>query len=394
MSQAYIISAKRTPIGGFNGTLSSLSSVELGIHAMKAVMKNVGLKGDEFDHVFMGNVIPTGLGQAPTKQAALGAGISTKVPCTGVNKVCASGMMAVILGAQMIKLGEANCILSGGMESMTNIPYHIPKARFGHRMGDGAIIDGMLYDGLTDPFEKVSMGLAGEKCAEICKLTRKDIDDYAVQSYERSIKATKEGLFFDEIEPIEVKKNKKAKPQIINVDDEVVRTKDPQALRKLRPAFTKNGLMTAGNSSTISDGAAALVLVSESMLKTLKVKPIARILGYGAGAQEPMLFTTSPAIALRAALKHANLPIDSVDYHEINEAFAVVPLANQKILSIPNDRLNVFGGAVSLGHPIGASGARIIVTLLNILKKKKGKIGAATICNGGGGASSIIIELL
>lgn len=384
-----IAAAVRTPIGSLNGSLSSLSGADLGAVAIKGALARCSVPPDAVDEVYMGNVIGANAGQAPQKQASLYAGIPNSVPCTGVNKVCASGMKAVMLAAQAISLGHNDVAVAGGFESMSNIPYYVPQARTGYNLGHGQLIDGIVKDGLWDVYNDQHMGNCGEACADEYGFTREQQDDFAIESYRRSAAAHEAGLFRDEIVPVEVKK----RGQVTVVeDDEEYRRINFDKVRSLRPVFQKDGTVTAANASSINDGASALVLMSEGKAQELGVTPIAYIRGYGDAAQDPVKFTTAPALAVPIALRRAGLSLEDVEYHEINEAFSVVVLANMKLLNIPHDRVNVNGGAVSLGHPIGCSGARIITTLVNVLKQKDAKIGCASICNGGGGASAIVIE--
>lgn len=383
-----IVSACRTPIGSFNGALSKLSATDLGAKAIAEAMKRSGLKPDMVDECFVGNVISGGLGQAPARQAALGAGLPESVPCTTVNKVCSSGLKSVMLASDQIQLGRASVVVAGGMESMTNVPYYLPKARQGMRYGDGKVIDGLAYDGLRDAYAGTAMGNCAELCAEAFSITRKQQDDYAETSYRRAQAATKAGHFKAETFPVTAGKKTLAE------DEEQINVNYGK-LRKLRTVFKKkDGTVTAGNASTISDGAAALVLMDANKAAAQGVKPLARILSQADAAQMPAKFTTSPAIAIRLALERAGLTLDQVDLFEINEAFSVVALANAEILQLDPKKVNIWGGAVSIGHPLGCSGSRILVTLLHALKATGGKIGVAGICNGGGGASAVIVELL
>jgi len=388
----YIVAAARTAIGGFNGSLASLNAPKLGAHAISAALQRGGVTAEEVDEVYMGNVLSAGIGQAPTRQAALHAGLSPSVICTTVNKVCASGMKSVMIGAQQIQLGSAGVVVAGGMESMTNVPYYLPKARFGARMGDSVMVDGMVKDGLWDPYNEFHMGMCAEACAETHGISREDQDAHARESYRRAQEATKAGKFDAEITPIEIATKGKKPAAPVTADEEV--SNDPSRLASARPAFKKDGTVTAGNSSTLSDGAAALVLTSGARAKEKGWPVVARIIGYADAAQEPIKFTTSPALAIPKALKRAGVDITEVDAFEINEAFSVVSVANNRLLNLPEDRVNVLGGAVSMGHPIGASGARIIVTLLSVLGQRGGRYGVAGICNGGGGASAVVVERL
>ncbi|HHL51775.1 MAG TPA: acetyl-CoA C-acyltransferase [Flammeovirgaceae bacterium] len=390
MEEVYIVSAVRTPIGSFGGILSSLTAVQLGSTAIKGALDKAGVAATEVNEVFMGNVISANLGQAPARQAALGAGIGANVPCTTVNKVCASGMKAVMLGAQSIMLGINDVVVAGGMESMSNIPYYVPRARFGYKYGHGELVDGLVEDGLWEVYNDFAMGNCADHTAKEMNISREEQDEYAINSYKRAAKSWQEGWFKDEIVPVEVPQ-RKGEPLVVSEDEEYKNVKF-EKIPNLRPVFSKDGTVTAANASTINDGASALILVSKKKLDELGLKPLARIAGFGDAAQDPLWFTTAPAQALPKALKHAGLSKDDIDYFEINEAFSVVVLANNKELGLDPEKVNVFGGAVSLGHPLGASGARIITTLNNVLHKKGGRYGAAGICNGGGGASAIVLE--
>jgi acetyl-CoA C-acetyltransferase len=384
-----IVSAVRTPIGSFMGELSSISAPKLGAVAIKGALDKIQLDPNLVDEVFMGNVIQAGAGQAPARQAAIYAGLPSSVVCTTVNKVCASGMKSVMLGTQAILCGDAEIVVAGGMENMSLIPHYV-HLRNGYKFGSAAMVDGMQKDGLTDAYDNNAMGVCADLCATDYKISREEQDAFAIQSYERSAKAWKEGKFDDEIVPVEVQQ-RKGDPIIVSKDEEFTNVKLDR-IPSLNAVFTKDGTVTAVNASTINDGAAALVLMSEEKALSLGFKPLAYIRSYADAAQEPKLFTTTPAMAVPKALKKAGLSIKDVDFFEVNEAFAVVGLANAKILGIENSKLNVNGGAVSLGHPLGCSGARIIVTLLHVLQQNNGKIGTAAICNGGGGASAIVIE--
>lgn len=384
-----IVAATRTPMGSFMGSLSTVSASQLGAVAIKGALEKINLNPDLIDEVFMGNVVQSGVGQAPARQAALFAGLPNSVPCTTVNKVCASGMKAVMFAAQSIQSGDAEIIVAGGMENMSLIP-HYTYLRAGTKFGPNALIDGMQKDGLTDAYDNNAMGVSADLCASEHKISREEQDQFAIQSYERSAKAWEAGKFDNEIVPVAVPQ-RKGEPVIVSKDEEYTNVKLDR-VSSLNPAFTKEGTVTAANASTINDGAAALVIMSEEKAIALGLQPLAYILSYADAAQEPKWFTTSPALALPKALKKANFSIEDVDYFEFNEAFSVVGLANAKLLNIDLNKMNVNGGAVSLGHPLGCSGARIIVTLLNVLQQNNGKIGAAAICNGGGGASAIVIE--
>jgi acetyl-CoA C-acetyltransferase len=392
MKEVYIVSAVRTPLGSFGGKLSGLTAVELGSIAIKGALNKAGIDSKEVEEVIMGNVISANLGQAPARQAAIGAGIGYNVPCTTINKVCSSGMKAVMFAAQSIMTGQNGVIVAGGMESMSNVPYYVPKARFGYKYGNAEFVDGLVKDGLFEVYYKFPMGNCADNTAKEMNISREEQDKYAIQSYTRSAEAWKVGAFKDEVVPVEIK-GRKGETIIIDEDEEyknVMFDKIPS----LRPVFDKDGTVTAANASTMNDGASALVLMSKEKVQELGVKPIAKIIGFADAAQDPLWFTTAPAIAIPKAIKNAGITERDIDFYEINEAFAAVAIANQRQLNLDNDKLNVFGGAVSLGHPLGASGARIISTLYSVLSKNKGKIGVAGICNGGGGASAIVIEKL
>ena len=390
MSEVYIVAIARTPIGSLSGTLSPLTAVELGKQSIAEVVKRAGLTGDQIEEVIMGNVIQANTGQAPARQAALGAGIHVGATCTTVNKVCASGMKAVIFGTQSIQLGDKDIVVAGGMESMTNAPYMIDNARNGYRYGNGSLQDAIVRDALQDPYTKEMMGNSGDRCAAKFHFSREEQDAYAVESYRRAGEAYKNGWFSDELFAAEIK----GKESTFVKEDEEYKKLKIEKVATLKPAFGKDGTVTAVNASKLNDGAAALVLMSAAKVKELGLKPIAKITGYADAEQAPDDFTTSPSIAIPLALKKAGRDIKDVDYFEINEAFSNVAMANMKLLNIDHSKLNAFGGAVALGHPVGASGARIICTLISVLKHKGGKIGAAGICNGGGGASAIVIELV
>ncbi len=384
-----IVAAARTPIGSFMGGLSTTPAQQLGAVAIKGALEKINLDPTLVDEVFMGNVVQAGVGQAPARQAALFAGLPNSVACTTINKVCASGMKSVMFAAQTIQSGDAEIVVAGGMENMSLIP-HYTHLRAGTKFGPTTLQDGMQKDGLTDAYDNTAMGVSADLCANEYKISREEQDQFAIQSYERSTKAWEAGKFDNEIVPVAVPQ-RKGEPVIISKDEEYTNVKLDR-ISGLNPAFTKEGTVTAANASTINDGAAALVIMSEEKALALGLQPLAYILSYADAAQEPKWFTTSPALALPKALKKANLTIEDVDYFEFNEAFSVVGLANAKILNIDLNKINVNGGAVALGHPLGCSGARIIVTLLNVLEQNNGKIGAAAICNGGGGASAILIE--
>jgi len=389
MKEVVIVSAVRTPIGSFLGSLSSVPATTLGAVVIKAVLEKINLSPAKVNEVLMGSVLQANLGQAPARQAAIFAGIPNTVPCTTVNKVCASGMKAIMQGAQAIKCGDAEIVIAGGMENMSSVPHYL-NGRLGQKMGNINVIDGMLKDGLTNVYDGKHMGTCGDLCANEHNFSREEQDAFAIESYNRSAKAWKEGKFNAEIVPVEVPQ-RKGDPIIIMEDEEYKNVK-MEKISTLRPVFNKDGTVTAANASTLNDGAAALVLMSSEKAKELNLKPLATIKGYADAALEPEWFTIAPAKAIPKALAKADTTLDSIDYFELNEAFSVVGLANTKLLGIDAKKVNINGGAVSLGHPLGCSGARIVVTLINVLKQNNGKLGAAGICNGGGGASAIIIE--
>jgi len=392
MKEVYIVSAVRTPIGSFGGSLSSLSAPQLGAAAIKGALAKANIDPKEVQEVIMGNVLSANVGQAPARQAAIFAGLGYDVECTTVNKVCASGSKAIIYAAQSIMLGHADVIVAGGMESMSNVPYYLDKARNGYKLGHGTVIDGVIKDGLWDVYNDYHMGNAAENTAREMKITREMQDAYAIESYKRSAAAWEQESFSDEIIPVEIAQ--KGKESIwVNKDEEYTKV-NFEKIPSLKPVFEKEGTVTAANASTLNDGAAALVLMSKEKAEQLGVKPLAKILAFAEAAQEPKWFTTSPSLAIPKAIKNAGLTADKVDFYEINEAFSVVSIANNQKLSIDPSKVNVWGGAVSLGHPIGCSGARIVTTLLHVLQKNNAKIGVTGICNGGGGASSLVIERL
>lgn len=389
MKEVVIVSVARTPIGSFMGSLSTIPAPKLGAMAIKGALDKINLSPNEVDEVLMGNVVQAGTGQAPARQAAIFAGIPNTVPCTTINKVCASGMKAVMQAAQSIALGDTSVVIAGGMENMSLIPHYV-HLRTGQKFGPSTLVDGMQKDGLVDVYDQNAMGVCADDCAVEHDFSREDQDNFAIQSYKRSAEAWKSGKFTDEIVPVEVPQ-RRGEPIIVSEDEEYRNVKLDK-IPALRPAFTKDGTVTAANASTINDGAAALVLMSSEKAKEMGLKPIATIKSYADAAQEPKWFTTAPAKALPKAIDKAGISLDDVDYFEFNEAFAVVGLANMKLLKLNDSNVNVNGGAVSLGHPLGCSGARIIITLLSVLKQNDGNIGAAAICNGGGGASAIILE--
>jgi acetyl-CoA C-acetyltransferase len=391
MKEVVIVSVARTPIGRFMGSLSTIPAPQLGAIAIKGALNKIKLEPNLVEEVFMGNVVSAGLGQAPARQAAIFAGIPNTVPCTTVNKVCASGMKSIMLAAQTISLGHADIVVAGGMENMSSIP-HYQNARKGSKFGSIIMEDGLQKDGLVDAYEKESMGVYADACATEYEFSRKDQDAYAIQSYNRSAKAWSEGKFSDEIVPVSIPQ-RRGEPVIFSEDEEYKNVKI-EKIPALRAAFTKDGTVTAANASTINDGGAALVLMSAEKAKELNITPIAKIKSYADAAHEPEWFTTAPAKALPKALAKANISINDVDYFELNEAFSIVGLANMKILGLTDDKVNVNGGAVSLGHPLGVSGARIVIALTSILKQNNAKIGAAAICNGGGGASALVLEII
>ncbi len=385
----YILSAKRTPIGAFMGSLSTLSAPELGAKAIEAAIAQAGVDKPQISEVIMGNVLTAGVGQAPARQAAVFAGLPYHVPCLTINKVCGSGLKAVMLADQSIRLGESEVVVAGGQESMSNAPYILPKARTGYRMGNGELVDSMVNDGLWDVYNKFHMGIAGELCATECNITRKDQDDFAISSYKRAIKAQESGLFEDEIVPIEIATRKGS----ITVDsDEEPSKVNFEKLPNLKPVFKKEGTVTAANASSVDDGASALVLASDSYVSKNNKKPIAKIIAYATHAQEPEWFTTAPVEAMKKASAKAGIAIEDIDLFEINEAFASVSIIGARKLNIPLEKINVNGGAIALGHPIGASGARVLTTLIYALKQRDKKYGMASLCIGGGEAVALLIE--
>lgn len=390
MKSVYIVAAKRTPLGSFGGSLSGFSAVELGVIATKAAIEQSGVDPNLVDEVFYGNVCQANLGQAPARQVALRAGLSLNTPATTVNKVCASGMKSVMLGAQSIQIGHAQVIMAGGMESMSNIPYYLPKLRWGTKYGHAEVVDGLQKDGLTDAYDQIAMGNCGDATAAKFGITREMQDQYAIRSYQRVAAATSAGYFTDEICPVSIPQ--RGKDPISMTEDEEYKNVKFEKIPLLKPAFNKDGTVTAANASTINDGAATLILCSEEFINKHQLQPLARIVSYADAAQEPQWFTTAPVKAAQKALLSSGLRAAEIDYFEVNEAFAVVAQVFAQEMNISDERMNVFGGAVALGHPLGASGARIICTLLSVLKHHKANIGLAAICNGGGGASAIIVE--
>lgn len=391
MKEVVIVSVARTPIGSFLGSLASIPAPKLGAIAIKGALDKINLDPNLVDEVFMGNVVSAGLGQAPSKQAALFAGLPNTIPCTQVNKVCASGMKAIMVAAQAIKLGDAEIVIAGGMENMSRIPHYM-NARKSTKLGDVKMIDGLLADGLVNVYDQKHMGNCGDLCASEMNFSREDQDNFAISSYKKSADAWEKGLYNDEVVPVEIPQ-RRGEPIIFKEDEEFKNVKF-EKIPTLKPVFSKEGSVTAANASTLNDGAAALVLMSAEKAASLNLKPLAKISGYADASHEPEWFTTAPAKALPKALDKANLKLDDIDYFEFNEAFAVVGLANTKILGIDPNKVNVNGGAVSLGHPLGMSGARIVIALTSILKQNNAKYGAAAICNGGGGAGAMIIERL
>ena len=389
MKEVVIVSAVRTPMGSFGGSLSTVSATQLGASAIKGALEKINLNPSEIEEVYMGNVLQANLGQAPAKQAAIFAGISENTPCTTVNKVCASGMKAISLAVQAIKCGDANVIVAGGMENMSSVP-HYYSARNAVKLGDVKITDGMVKDGLTDVYNQVHMGVCADQCADEYHISRKDQDDFAIKSYERAARAWSEGNFNEEIVPVAVPQ-RRGEDLIVSEDEEYKNVK-LEKIPQLRAVFNKEGTVTAANASTLNDGASALILMSKEKAEELQIKPIAKVLSYADAAQEPQWFTTAPAKAVPKALAKANLKTTDIDYWELNQAFSVVGLVNTKLLGLDPSKVDVNGGAVALGHPLGSSGSRIIVTLIQVLKQNNGKFGAAGICNGGGGASALVIE--
>jgi acetyl-CoA C-acetyltransferase len=389
MKEVYIVSATRTPIGSFGGSLASLSATQLGAIVIKSAVEKAGLQPTDIQEVYMGNVLSANLGQAPATQAAIFAGLPY-MPATTVNKVCASGMKAIMLAAQSIANGDNDIVLAGGMESMSNVPYYLEKARNGYRLGNGQITDGLIKDGLWDVYNDYHMGSAAELCAVDCNVTREEQDAFAIESYKRAQQSQSEGKFKAEITPVELK-DKKGEITLF-ADDEEPKAVKFDKVPTLKPVFKKEGTVTAANASTLNDGAAALVLMSKDKADAMGIKPLAKIISYADAQQAPEYFTTTPSKAIPLALHKAGLSSNQIDFFEINEAFSVVSVANNKLMNLNPAKVNVNGGAVAIGHPLGASGARIIVTLINVLQQNNGKLGAAGICNGGGGASAMVIE--
>ncbi len=390
MKEVYIVSAVRTPIGSFGGSLASVSATQLGGIAVKGALSKIGLDPKTIQELFFGNVISSGLGQAPATQVAVAAGLGYEIPCTLVNKVCASGMKAIMLGAQSIMLGQNEVVVAAGAESMSNIPYYLLKARYGYKYGNGELLDGLTYDGLTDVYNRCAMGVCADNTAKEMNISRLDQDNYAINSYKRSAAAWAAGKFNDEVIPVEIVGRKGEVTKF--AEDEEYKNVNFDKIPGLKAVFSKDGTVTAANASTINDGAAAVILMSKEKAKELGITPIVKIRGFADAAQDPMWFTTTPSLAIPKAMKLAGVEKSDVGYYEINEAFSAVAIANNIKLGLDPTKVNINGGAVALGHPLGASGARITMTLANILKQNNATIGVAGICNGGGGASAIVIE--
>src|SRR5687768_4633048 len=388
MKNVYILSQARTPVGSLNGSLASLTAPQLGAIVIKAALERSGIQPDDVNELFMGNVVSAGIGQAPAQQASIYAGLPVTLPCTTVNKVCASGMKAIMLGAQSIMNGDNDIVIAGGLESMSNLPYYLDKARTGLRLGHGQVTDGIIKDGLWDPYKNYHIGEAGELCHTEYRITREEQDEYAKESYSRTIKAYENGYFNNEWVPVDIEGKM---PKKITEDEEYKKA-NFEKMGSLKPAFTKDGSITAANASKINDGAAAVVLISEDKMKSLGLTPVARIISFADASQSPEWFTTTPIKAMTNALNKAGKQVSDIDYFEINEAFSCVPIVNAREMNIPKDKLNVWGGAVSLGHPIGCSGARITITLSSVMQQLNGRYGMAGICNGGGGASALILS--
>ncbi len=387
--EVYIVSAVRTPMGSFGGVFAGISATQLGAYAIKGALERINLDGKLVNEVFMGSVLQANLGQAPARQAAKFAGLPNEVNCTTVNKVCASGMKAISLAAQSIMLGDNDIVIAGGMESMSNAPYYLENNRWGAKYGHGSVIDGLAKDGLTDVYGNVPMGNCAELCAKDMNFSREQQDAFAIESYKRSAAAWAAGKFKDEVIPVTVKTKK---GDVVVAEDEEYKNVSFDKIPALKPVFAKDGTVTAANASTMNDGAAALVLMSKEKAESLGLKPLAKVVGYADAEQAPEWFTTTPSLAVPKAVAKAGLKMSDVDYYELNEAFSVVGLANIKLMNLDPSNVNVNGGAVSLGHPLGCSGARVIVTLINVLKQNNAKVGAAGICNGGGGASALVIQ--
>jgi acetyl-CoA C-acetyltransferase len=392
MKEVFIVSAVRTPIGSFGGSLVSLSATQLGAIAVKGALNKISLDPKLIQEVFFGNVISAGLGQAPATQVAVGAGLGYEIPCTLINKVCASGMKAIMLGAQSIMLGQNDIVVAAGAESMSNIPYYLNKARYGYKYGNGELLDGLTFDGLTDVYNRCAMGVCADNTAKEMNISRQDQDNYAINSYKRTAAAWAAGKFKDEVIPVEIT-GRKGEVTVF-AEDEEYKNVNFDKIPGLKAVFTKEGTVTAANASTINDGAAAVILMSKEKAIELGITPIAKIRGFADAAQDPMWFTTAPSLAIPKAMKMAGVNTSDVSYYEINEAFSAVAIANNIKLNLNPDKVNINGGAVAMGHPLGASGARITITLANVLKQNNATIGVAGICNGGGGASAIVIEKL
>jgi len=390
MEEVFIVSTARTPIGKFGGMLANFTAIDLGAHAIQGALNKAGIGPEKVQEVFLGNVIPANLGQAPARQTALKAGIGYNIPCTLINKVCASGMKSIMIGAQSIMLGTNDIVVAGGMESMSNIPYYIPKARFGYKYGNAELIDGLQKDGLWEAYHQFAMGNCADHTAADMNISREEQDEFAIESYKRAIEATKNGFLKKEIVPVEIPQ-RKGDPIIMDEDEET-KFVNFDKIHTLKPVFSKEGTVTAANASTINDGASTVILASKKAVEEYNLSPLAKILGFADAAQEPIWFTTTPSLAIPKALQFAGITQDMVDFYEINEAFSVVVLANNRLLDLDPEKVNVHGGAVSIGHPIGCSGARITGTLANTLKVTNKNIGIAGICNGGGGASAIVLE--
>lgn len=392
MNKVYVISAVRTPIGSFGGMLSGISATTLGAKAIKGALDKAKLPPSAVEEVFMGNVVSANLGQAPARQAAMEAGIPDTVPCTTINKVCSSGAKSIMFGAQSIMLGHKDVVIVGGMENMSQIPFYLPNARYGYKYGSGSVVDGLQKDGLTDVYNECAMGLCADNTATKYEISREEQDAFAISSYKKSASSTESGFFKKEIISVEIPQ-RKGDPIVMDEDEEYKRVKY-EKIPNLRPAFSKDGSVTAANASTINDGAAALILVSQAAVDKYELNPIAEVIGFTDAAHEPEWFTTAPTKATEKLMEQTKMTLDEVDFFEVNEAFSVVTLAYQKLLKVPESKVNVMGGSVSLGHPLGASGARIVVTLLNVMHEKQGKTGVAAICNGGGGASALLFRRL
>lgn len=392
MKEVFIVAAVRTPIGSFGGSLAGVSATQLGAAAIRGALAKAAVQPEWVTEVLMGNVVSANLGQAPARQAAVFAGLPANVPCTTINKVCASGMKAITLGAQSIMLGINDIVVAGGMENMSQIPYYLPNARWGYKYGNADLVDGLAKDGLTDVYNQKAMGVCADATASRYTISREKQDAYAVESYQRAAAATQNGLLKEEIVPVEIPQ-RKGDPVLVAEDEEFKKVNFDK-IPSLRPAFSADGTVTAANASTINDGAAALILASAEAVRKYNLKPVAKIRGFADAEQEPEWFTTTPTVAAPKAMKMAGVQQSDIDYFEVNEAFAVVALAFEQLLDVAHERNNVFGGAVSLGHPLGASGARIVTTLNNVLQQKDGSLGLAAICNGGGGATAIVIERL